>query len=239
LEHYEAPQKDRWTGRIDNENKERFFQHIECIDLKNQNLAKANKNAYAIAGFACDLGVKNNQGREGAKEGPNAIRKQFANLSTYPTNPSLIDVGNIIEENHHLEKTQTALGNVVAELITKQYTPIILGGGHEIAWGHYQGIAKANKNKNLGIINIDAHFDLRPLENNEGSSGTPFLQVANHCKEHGNPFKYLCIGIQNQSNTESLWETANNLNVKAISADDLWDQEHSKFHLNEFIESVD
>ncbi len=44
--------------------------------------------------------------------------------------------------------------------------PIVLGGGHEIAFGHYCGIkdynASIDRKDKLGIINFDAHFDLRP-----------------------------------------------------------------------------
>ena len=58
-----------------------------------------------------------------------------------------------------------------------------LGGGHEIAWASYQGIAQALQDDarlaRLGIVNFDAHFDLRkPEVAGPGTSGTPFLQIA-------------------------------------------------------------
>lgn len=31
-----------------------------------------------------------------------------------------------------------------------------------------------NKNKKFAVINIDAHFDVRPLKNNLAHSGSPF-----------------------------------------------------------------
>jgi len=54
--------------------------------------------------------------------------------------------------------------------------PIVLGGSHELAYGHFNGIVnhlkKQTKNSSkVGIINFDAHFDLRPYDN-QGSSGT-------------------------------------------------------------------
>ncbi|MDQ7861298.1 arginase family protein [Peribacillus frigoritolerans] len=45
----------------------------------------------------------------------------------------------------------------------------------------------------LGIINIDAHFDMRPYEN-ETSSGTMFKQILDEDQSCG----YLCVGIQKQ-----------------------------------------
>ena len=58
-----------------------------------------------------------------------------------------------------------------------------LGGGHEIAWASYQGIAAAfagnRKLERLGIVNFEAHFELRQPEHpGRGRSGTPFLQIA-------------------------------------------------------------
>ena len=89
------------------------------------------------------------------------------------------DAGNIVCADGDLETSQLALGEVVTILLENGIKPIVIGGGHELAWGHYQGIADAFPQKNLGIINFDAHFDMRPLlAYDQGSSGTPFLQIA-------------------------------------------------------------
>ena len=61
-------------------------------------------------------------------------------------------------------------------------TPIIFGGGHETAYGHYLGVRKyIGEDASLGIINIDAHFDLRPYDE-QPSSGTMFKQILEHDK---------------------------------------------------------
>ena len=62
---------------------------------------------------------------------------------------------------------------------------IVIGGGHETAWGHFQGLA--HPNKDIAILNFDAHFDLRPLINGQlGSSGTPFRQIHNFLTTNNN-----------------------------------------------------
>src|ERR687884_322191 len=48
----------------------------------------------------------------------------------------------------------------------------VLVGGHETAYGHYLGYVRAGRP--VGIINLDAHLDLRPVEGGRGNSGTPF-----------------------------------------------------------------
>ena len=107
--------------------------------------------------------------------------------------------------------------------------PIVLGGGHELAWGHYQGISQVFPENNLGIINFDAHFDMRPLlPNNLGTSGTPFLQIAEAHKSGNRRFDYNVIGIQHAGNVRQLFEVARENNVNVILADELHQGQHEK-----------
>ncbi|NOZ47727.1 MAG: formimidoylglutamase, partial [Chlorobi bacterium] len=165
--------------------------------------------------------VKINKGRTGAAKGPESIRKQLANLPDNFSNKALIfDAGNIHCQNEALEQAQENIRKAVAEILSLNMKPILLGGGHEIALGHYNGLKyflkKSSCNINtLGIINFDAHFDLRPTF--EGaSSGTMFYQIAENCEEDNTKFNYMCIGIQQTANTKSLFKKADELGVKYI-----------------------
>ena len=108
-------------------------------------------------------------------------------------------------------------------LLDHHIRPIIIGGGHEVAWGHYQGIAKSYApRKRLGIISFDAHFDLHPLfPSNRGSATTAFYQIAQAHHNEKRHFDYNCIGIQHASNIRDSFEIAKQYNVKQILADDL------------------
>lgn len=174
-------------------------------------------------GFCCDEGVKRNLGRVGAAEGPQALRKALANLPLhFQEHEFIYDIGDIVCHDQDLEKAQHALRELVANLLTKNYKPIIIGGGHEIAWGHYQGIDKVHADQTIGIINFDAHFDLRNNpEPDKGSSGTPFRQIAEYRQAHDLDFDYLCLGIQQTGNTRSLFRKAKELNVNYVLAEDI------------------
>lgn len=50
------------------------------------------------------------------------------------------------------------------------------------------------------MINLDAHFDLRPYDQTGPNSGTGFRQMADHAKEKGQDFPYLILGIQEHNN---------------------------------------
>jgi len=77
-----------------------------------------------------------------------------------------------------------------------------------------------NFSQEVGIINFDAHFDLRPYKGGS-SSGSMFLQIADQCRLNKQPFNYFCAGIQTYGNTGSLFEKAKELNVKYYLAKDI------------------
>lgn len=51
----------------------------------------------------------------------------------------------------------------------------------------------------MGIINLDAHLDLRFADC--ASSGTPFRQLALECDAQQRGFHYTCIGVSRAANT--------------------------------------
>lgn len=206
-----------WQGLENSESCERLFQIIQRVDLQ-QTLPVVSECTFALLGFASDRGVKRNFGRLGASEGPQAIRHHLANLAIHqPLN--LVDAGDVISEGDELEAAQQVLADATAQLHEQHYRPILLGGGHEITWGHYQGLAQAKLTKGLGIINFNHHLDLKAVSSNGlGSSGTPFRQIATHCEEHERRFEYCCIGIQPTANTQSLYAYAEEQGVQGIEA---------------------
>lgn len=198
-----------WDGRYDGStvNHQRVFQIIN----------QSKSNEYALIGFSSDEGVQRNKGRIGAAEAPNAIRKQLANLPVHRA-VTIADCGDVICRNGLLEQAQAELADLVAQALERDEKPIVLGGGHEVAYGSFSGLFQYlqahEPNKNIGIINFDAHFDLRQAD--QASSGTPFLQAAQISEQHGKPFHYLCIGVAKHSNTKILFETADRLNSQYI-----------------------
>lgn len=226
---YKITDKTLWQGRIDSESNFdafRWHQWVNFIDLRSESLIPNNgKLGFAFLGFCCDAGVNRNNGRTGAAKGPESIRKELANLPCrFTEDVKLFDAGNIFCENISLEESQKLLSKAVEKILQLNLFPIVLGGGHEIAFGHYEGILnylnKTIAKPNIGIINFDAHFDLRPYPNG-GSSGTMFRQIADVCKQRDLDYSYLCIGVQKHSNTIDLFKTADRLGVKYILAKDI------------------
>jgi len=198
-----------WQGRRDPESdSDRWHQRIEPL----------TNNAVpgcALLGFESDAGVARNQGRTGAAEGPNALRRALAPLAWHRTAP-VYDVGNVRCVDDGLEAAQQALADRLTSLLTAGHLPIVLGGGHEVAYASWLGLAQSFMPKGsdsktapprIGIINLDAHFDLRDPAHIR-SSGTPFAQIADKCQEWDWLFRYACMGVSRAANTRALFTRA-------------------------------
>lgn len=234
---------NNWQGRIDSrENFEAFRWHqwIRALDLRNTELTPFTGTAFAFLGFQSDEGIRRNKGRLGARKGPESIRRQLSNLPCYfKKEVQLLDAGDVVCVDGDLEKSQQVLAQAVERLLTLNLFPIVLGGGHEVAFGHYMGIERYFRTigkKNPGIFNIDAHFDIRPYPEG-GSSGSMFRQIADYCKETDQEFPYFVAGIQKQSNTIDLFKKAEELNIRHILGKDLIEskQEKTKQQIDDFI----
>lgn len=213
---YSKPNKDLWTGRISDQ---QLYLHekVEFADLIRSNFTTTQKT-FALLGYACDEGVRRNKGRVGASEGPDAIRRQLAKMPNHLKEDSqFFDIGSIQCLDGDMEAAQSNVSNSVDHLLKNNAFPILLGGGHDIAYGHFNGIREyLGKGKSIGIINFDAHFDLRN-NTNGNNSGTPFYQIAHDAAKDGSAFNYLCLGIRKDANDNNLIKTAERLGVKYMS----------------------
>jgi formiminoglutamase len=200
----------KWSGRKDSEESGSGARVHQIINSSDQ------RPDFSLLGFCCDIGVTNNQGRAGAKAGPNAIRSALANHAWH-LDRTFSDAGNIVDLQN-LEEGQNSYAAQMARSIQEGAFVLGIGGGHEIALASYRGLEKSLGNADkpaIGIINFDAHFDLRnpkPL----ASSGTPFRQIAEHCKQSDKDFNYACIGVAETANTTSLFTYAKQHKVKYL-----------------------
>ncbi|MFT5886216.1 MAG: formiminoglutamase [Arcticibacterium sp.] len=214
LDRYKPPTENCCFGRSTSADAgiQYWYQAIKTINLQKSLLSSGN---IAIVGYQCEEGIRRNLGRIGAKEGADAARKQLAKLAYHHSRKNILDVGNVVCDDTNLESTQQNLSDIISQLVSHNIFSIVIGGGHDVAYGHFKGLQQGlnlKENSKIGIINFDAHFDLRPV-GKAGNSGTPFSQIL---EEHGDRVKYLALGIQQQSNTKELFNNADRLGVKHL-----------------------
>ncbi|MCJ2376184.1 formimidoylglutamase [Vibrio sp. ZSDZ34] len=236
-----------WSGRTDKEDGLKGLRvHNSVIQAPLNGILQQDPSVVLI-GFETDTGVKRNQGRIGAAKGPNHLRQCLANFA-WPLNSTLIDAGNIACQRGELEQGQATTALVISQLLDQHFV-ITLGGGHEIAWSSFSGLAQHLRqheaSPRIGIINFDAHFDLREYRSDEyalcASSGTPFTQISDYCLTSNLDFNYLCIGVSPTSNTQALYNKARELHVGYIE-DSAINSRNEDAHLatiQHFIDTVD
>lgn len=201
-----------WSGRDDGPGAENLrWHHAVGLDA-----GAAEPGDVAFVGFASDEGVRRNKGRQGAAQGPDALRRALASMAL-PQPLRALDAGDVVVDGDALEAGQQRLGAAVAHLIDAGHPVVVLGGGHEVAYGTYSGLERTRAVRaggRLGVLNLDAHFDLR--DDARPSSGTPFLQMARNEARHGRDLNYSVLGISQAANTETLFRTAESLGVRYL-----------------------
>ena len=203
-----------WHGRVDSTDDAAAFRWHQVV----RPLEGATETGIALIGFACDEGVRRNGGRLGAALGPMALRKALSNLPVTHALP-LYDAGDVACTDSEMERSQLAFAHRVSKLLADGHFPIGIGGGHEIGFASYLGLANHVPGARIAIVNLDAHFDLR--DNPEPNSGTPFLQAIRHAKAHEITLDYVCLGVSVSANTSRLFQTARATGSRFIPDDEL------------------
>lgn len=200
-----------WSGRTDGTGPEHLRWHQAVTPYR-----PGTGAGTVLIGFASDEGVRRNKGRQGASAGPDALRKALSSMAL-ENETTLFDAGTVAVTGDRLEAGQESLGAAVTTALDAGRLPVVLGGGHEVAYGTYLGVAASQlrgRHPRLGILNLDAHFDLR--SDAVPSSGTPFRQIAEAEEAAGTSHRYDVIGISQPSNTNTLFETAHRLGVRYL-----------------------
>lgn len=149
----------KWTGRAEpfETARARYWYQI-AQPYAFDNSGQQNGQRIGLIGFACDQGVKRNQGRVGARAAPPLIRQAFAALPVISElqqrfdgqlSTLLGDAGDInCDDNNDfaantLEQAQRKYADKVSHIIEQGGLPIGLGGGHAMAYGSFLGLWQA------------------------------------------------------------------------------------------------
>lgn len=127
-----------------------------------------------LYGFPYDEGTKRNKGRPG---GEGAYAKILAELyaSHIDVRYPLLHLG-AVPDHLSLEEAHEHLYRHVGETfnLLPQAKLLVLGGSNDQSYQNYRGYIDGLQLKKVGVINIDAHLDVRPLVEGKAHSGSPF-----------------------------------------------------------------
>lgn len=154
-------------------------------DLLGEGLGDGASPRAVLVGFPSDAGVVRNGGRAGASEGPAAVREALRAMTPDAGRHDAmrgllartLDLGDVEVEGDP-EADQERLADALAPHLAAGRPAVVIGGGHETAYGHFLGHVRAGLRP--AVLNVDAHPDVRPLRDGRGHSGSPFRQMLEH-----------------------------------------------------------
>ena len=168
-------------------------------DIIRTDAAAATAGDIVIIGVPTDEGIKRNGGRVGAAQAPDEIRKYLRKLTPHSGHSSsksisslrIFDHGNI--SGASLEEIHLNAKGAIEDYITRGCFVISLGGGHDVTYPLVNGVRQGLK-QDFGLINIDAHLDVREKKNGFHHSGSSFRLLIEENIVNGKDFTE--FGIQ-------------------------------------------
>jgi len=172
----------------------------------------------AILGLPDDTGVRLNNGRTGARHGPEALRHALARLGVrHPSGfayPSVFDAGDVIPTDD-LHETHERVRAATCAILDLGLFPIAIGGGHDLTFPFVHAVSM-HLGCALAGVYFDAHLDVRESV----GSGMPFRRLI----ETGAVRELHVHGLDPFSNTDDhvRWFRQHAGSIDSFRPNDLW-----------------
>jgi formiminoglutamase len=201
----------------------KFGKHIQLLSNFNtiyEDIANLDVR-YVIFGIKEDIGVFANYGKTGASKAWDATLNSLLNIQsnrfTQPHKVLLLghldysasmekfkelDQNNkkhIIKARKKVTKIDHDVSELVYQIIKAGKIPIIIGGGHNNAYGNIKGASLALK-KPINAINFDAHSDYRAEEGRHSGNGFSYAHIEGFLKH------YFVFGLHENYTSEAIFK---------------------------------
>lgn len=138
------------------------------IHLEETGLTIPDNTDIAIIGIKED---RNAPGNEGCALAPDYVRKHLYQLFRGPYSIQIADLGNI-RQGEKPADTYFAVKTVVAHLLERNITPVLIGGSQDLTFANYQAYEMLGQI--INIVSVDPRFDIG-LKENEPINNVNFL----------------------------------------------------------------
>ena len=203
---------------------------------------------YILFGIPEDIGVRANYGRTGAASAWESAIKSIANIqhNRFCKGSQLLVLGHLdvseeMAESQQLDynsdddrkrltqlvhKIDKEVSHIVCKIIKAGKVPIIIGGGHNNAYGNIKGSALAY-GKPMNAINFDAHSDFRILEGRHSGNGFSYAY------EEGFLNRYFIFGLHENYTSKSVLDSLKKIDdrVKFNTYDEIQIRKQKKFEI--------
>jgi formiminoglutamase len=203
---------------------------------------------YVLLGIPEDVGVRANLGRSGTQTAWDSAIKSIANIqhNRFSKGNNIIVLGQVdvfqeIEEAQNLdernpserkqlfkivEQIDKEVSHIIFTIVKAGKIPIIIGGGHNNAYGNIKGTALA-KGSSINAINFDAHSDFRILEGRHSGNGFSYAF------EEGFLKKYFVFGLHESYTSKNVLDIIKKIEdrVRFNTYDEIKIRNQKKFDL--------
>ncbi|MEZ4792307.1 MAG: formimidoylglutamase [Gelidibacter sp.] len=207
-------------------NESKFGEHVQILPHFNNiyELLTTLDVDYVIFGIKEDVGVFANYGNTGTSRAWEATLKILLNIQSNAfTNPKRVLILGHLDFSKEMEKVKsydqtdkkdinkarkkvakidTYVADLVHQIVKAGKIPIIIGGGHNNAYGNIKGTALALK-KPINIVNFDAHSDFRPEEGRHSGNGFSYAYAEGFLKN------YFIFGLHENYTSDHIFKTLN------------------------------
>lgn len=169
---------------------------------------------------------KSSISHSGAASAPETIRSAFSSYTTYAIEDNvdlkstrLYDFGDVSMHVTDLIKSQQRIKDTFYDVFQSQpdMFPIIFGGDHSVSAPSIKAFYKVKGT--VGVIQFDAHHDLRNLTDGGPSNGTPFRNLIESGTIKGE--QLVQIGIRNFSNSREYRDYGHDHEVSIHTMEDV------------------
>jgi formiminoglutamase len=212
-----------------------FFKRRDPNDLRLGEIVSYDPKDYdaaqiIILGCPTDEGVTRSAGRAGAALAPDAIRREFYQLTPFGITSRIMDFGNT-NVGATLEETHETHCRLVTRFLRDGKKVISLGGGNDVSYPHGCAMAEVFGAANWIAINIDAHFDVSAAA--ERNNTTQYRQLLE--EKLLRPDYFYEIAYQPHYASPVYYRYLQGLGVNLVSLDQLRSRETADAEVRELV----
>jgi len=199
---------------------------VETLSSKENLLDKLKKSSakYVLFGIPEDIGILANRGKAGATTAWKAALRSVLNTQDNAFNKGkrMLVLGHLdfselqnaakkldtkaVDYYEKLSKLVAKIDDEVTHLVLQIVKagkkPIIVGGGHNNAYGNIKGTA-LGKSEAINVVNFDAHTDFRSLEGRHSGNGFSYAFKQYFLD------KYFMFGLHENYTSKKIFKTIN------------------------------
>jgi formiminoglutamase len=205
----------------------KFGEKVKTLSSQENLLAqlKRSKATYVFFGIPEDIGILANRGKAGATTAWKAGLSAVLNTQNNAFNKGKkmlvlghLDFSELLETAKSFDtnasdyykklsdlvaKIDEEVSYLVFQIVSAGKIPIIIGGGHNNAYGNIKGTS-LGKSKAINVVNFDAHSDFRNLEGRHSGNGFSYAF------KHYFLDKYFMFGLHEIYTSKKILKTINN-----------------------------